>query len=576
MGLKEHSEVSITLSAAAGLGVQSAEELIRNFLSDAGFFVFSSREYMSRVRGGNNSTQFRISTCPVRALTEDIDWLFALSPGLHSNITENLTKETLIFGDTEMLGEEIAGLGLEMTDLKLESHAKELGNPYYSSVIVAGIIAGLFMISDDVSDKLIEKKFSGNEKVIDGNKSAFRIGYGLSTAQLGGDKALLSPENSQKKGEIFLDGDTSLALGAVSAGFNFISAYPMSPSTGLFTFFARNAREIDAVVEQAEDEISSMNMAIGAGYAGARAITTTSDGGFALMGEGLSLAGIAETPVVVHLAQRPGPATGLATRTEQAGLELALYSGHGEFPRALYTPINVESCFKCAGLALRTALQYQTPVVILTDQYLLDSGYDIKRPDPTTVPLPLTPMPTPKDYLCYQFPGQGEIVSPFGVPGHGDGLVSFDSHEHTEAGRMTEERSLRTGMTDKRLGKLAAMSREALSPLVLGQKDAAVLLVCWGSVFEALREAVSLLGRKELTVIACEQVYPLSEEFTELIKGGAKKIFVEGNATGQFARLVRSLTGVGADAEIHQYNGFQFNADGLACKIEKTLAGLNK
>lgn len=576
MGLKKYPEVSITLSAAAGLGVQSAEELTRDFLSNAGFFVFSSREYMSRVRGGNNSTQFRISNAPVRALTKNLDWLFALSPGLHTNITENLTKETRIFGDADILGSEISKLGFEMTDLKLESRAKELGNTYYSSVIVSGIIAGLFALSENISDGLIEKKFAGNDKVVNGNKKAFRIGYGLGSDQLRDGKALLSSGVSLKNGEIFIDGNTSLALGAVSAGFNFITAYPMSPATGLFTFFARHAKEIDAVVEQAEDEISAVNMAVGACYAGARSITTTSDGGFALMSEGLSLAGVTETPVIIHLAQRPGPATGLATRTEQAGLELALYSGHGEFPRALYAPINIESCFKCAGLALRTAQKHQTPAIILTDQYILDSGYDIERPDPSAVPPPLEPCPTPKDYLRYRFPGDGEFVSPFGVPGHGEGVVSFDSHEHTEAGRMTEERSLRTKMTDKRVGKLTAMQKEALPPVVVGRKDADIIFICWGSVFEPLREAVSLLGRGDLTVVACEQIYPLAGEFIKMIKGAAKKIYVEGNATGQFARLVRSLTGVKADAEIHQYDGFQFNADDLAEKIEKTLTGLSR
>lgn len=573
MNVEERHDVSITLSAAAGLGVQTAEDLARRILSTAGFFVFSSREYMSRVRGGNNSTQFRIGTAPVRALTDDIDWLFALSPGLHSNITESLSRKTRILGDAAVIGDEISRLGYEMTDLRLAERAKELGGPYYSSVIVAGVIAGLFALPEEVADGLIESRFVGDAAVTEKNKKAFRDGLALG-AGLCGEKALLPAVKTLKKGEIFMDGDTSLALGATAAGFNYLAAYPMSPSTGLFMFYARHAPELEAVVEQAEDEICAINMVIGAACAGARAITTTSDGGFALMSEGLSLAGITETPVVLHLAQRPGPATGLATRTEQAGLELALYSGHGEFPRALYSPVNTESCFRCAGIALATARKFQTPAIILTDQYLLDTGYDIIRPDVDRVPAPIKPQPTKRDYKRYAFPEKGEFTSPFGVPGYGEGFVSFDSHEHTEAGRIDEDRALRRRMNDKRLAKLEAIRSEALPPIVVGKTDANVLLVCWGSVFEPLREAVELTGRADMAIVACEQVYPLSGQFVELMMGRAVKIFVEGNATGQFARVVRSLTGIKADAEIHRYDGFQFSAGCLAAEITKTLAAI--
>lgn len=574
MSLEERNDVSITLSAAAGLGVMTAEDIVRGFLSAAGFFVFSSREYMSRVRGGNNSTQFRVSAAPVRALAERIDWLFALSPDLHSNIVGSLTKDTRILGDAAVVGEEISRLGFKLTDLRLAERAKELGHPHYASGIIAGIIAGLFALPENISDKLIESRFAADEAIVAGNKRAFSIGQKMG-AELYGGKALLPSSKAVKGNKIFMDGDKALALGAAAAGFNYVTAYPMSPSAVFFTFFARHARELDAVVEQAEDEICAINMAIGAAYAGARAITTTSDGGFALMGEGISLAGITETPIVVHLAQRPGPATGLATRTEQAGLELALYSGHGEFPRALYSPINVESCFKCSGLALATARKYQTPAIILTDQYILDTGYDITPPDPDGVNPPSKLSPTPPDYKRYAFPADGEVVSPFGIPGYGAGFVAFDSHEHTEEGHMDEDRELRRRMTDKRVAKLAAMRKEALPPVIIGSREAKIMLVCWGSTFEPLREAAELLGRDDLSVVACEQVYPLADEFMELMNNNAMKIFVEGNATGQLARLVRSLTGVKADAEIHQYNGFQFSAAGLAASVEKALAAMN-
>ncbi len=562
-------EVTISFCAAAGLGLQTAEDLTRQMLSKSGYFVFSTREYMSRVRGGNNSTQIRVSLSPVRAFVDRIDWLFVLSPDLHPNITENITDKTKILGDISTMGAEISSLGRSMTDLDLARRASELGSPKFSSMIVAGFIAGIFMLGEDSADDLIEARFT-DPVLLEKNKAAFRLGYGLGEEHTGG-KAILKKPDKPMSEEIFLDGNSAVALGAASAGCNYITAYPMSPGTGVFSYFARNARNFSSAVEQVEDEICAINMAVGAAYAGARAMTTTSGGGFALMCEGLSLAGITETPVVVHLAQRPGPATGMATRTEQADLELALYAGHGEFPKVLYAPINVESAFRVTARAFDIAHRYQVQSVVLTDQYLLDSGYDVVRPDPSSVPVPEHPVKTDVGYERYAFPKRGEYVSPFGVPGFGEGLVCLDSHEHTEDAHITEDRILRKHMVEKRLRKAEGIKKEALPPMVLGPDEYDTAVICWGSVFESLKEAMNRLDPAKTALVACEQVYPLSEEFCRIVSSPCKKIYVEGNATGQFSRVVRSLTGFGADELILKYNGFQFTVEELVEKLGKLL-----
>jgi 2-oxoglutarate ferredoxin oxidoreductase subunit alpha len=563
------SEVTICFCAAAGLGLQTAEDLARQMLTKAGYYVFSTREYMSRVRGGNNSTQIRVSAKPVRAYVDRIDWLFALSPELHPNITENITEDTKILGDASAMEKEISSLGRKMIDLDLAKRASDLGSPKFSSMIVAGFIAGIFTLGEDSGDQLIEKRFK-DEELSGKNKMAFRVGYKLGKEYVGGKPVVEIPVQPDRE-EIFLDGNSAVALGAASAGCNYITAYPMSPGTGVFSYFAKNAKLLGSVVEQVEDEISAINMVVGAAYAGARSMTTTSGGGFVLMCEGISLAGITETPVVIHLAQRPGPATGLATRTEQADLELALYAGHGEFPKALYAPVNVESAFRMAARAFDTAHKYQVQSIILTDQYLLDSGYDIKKPDPSSVPAPIHPVRTEKNYKRYAFPKKGEYVSPFGVPGYGEGSVSFDSHEHTEDAHITEDRSLRKAMVEKRLKKLEALTAEAVPPIVLGPEKYDTSVICWGSVFEPLKEAMEILGCKNAALIACEQVYPLSEGFRKMISSPCRKIFVEGNATAQFSRVVRSLTGTGADETILKYNGFQFTVEELVEELGKLL-----
>ena len=565
------TEVSIVFSAAAGLGLRTAEDLCRTVLSRAGFYVFTAREYMSRVRGGNNSTQIRVSTSPVRAATERMDWLIALSPKLRDNVVEKITAETKIVGDAEVIGVEISAHGRELVDLGLAKRASELGGAYYSSMIVAGFIAGVFALPEDAADGEIDAAFAKKPDVLEKNKTAFRTGHSLGMQQTGGTAAL-SPHDSTKKDEIFLDGDNAVSLGAAAAGCNYVATYPMSPGTGVFTYFSKHAHELDAVVEQAEDEIAVVNMIVGASYAGARAMATTSGGGFALMTEGISLAGITETPIVIHLAQRPGPATGLATRTEQGDIDLALYAGHGEFPRALYAPINIESAFRVAGRAFQAAWKFQTPAFILTDQYLLDNAYDVERPDPYAVEPAASPVKANANYKRYDL-NAPDGVSPFSVPGSGEGFVSFDSHEHTEDAHITEDRSLRRKMVEKRLAKGRAMQREALPPVVVAPREGKprTLVVCWGSTFEPLKEALEILGYPDVALVACEQLYPLSSEFVDLLATDTKKIFVEGNATSQFARLVRSETGLFPDREVHKYDGFQFSVEELVARLGAIL-----
>lgn len=561
--------VSISFCAAAGLGLQTAEDMSRDFLSAAGFYVFTSREYMSRVRGGSNSTQIRVGVSPVRAPLERIDWLFAVSGGLRPNIISNITGDTKIFGDASVIGAEIESLGHKMTDLRLGQLSQELGGQRYLSMIVAGAIAGLFALPESCADGLIAKRFEQDE-IVEKNKSAFRAGHTLGLEITGGVPALDCGASSKDE-EIFQSGTAAIALGAAAVGCNFVAAYPMSPATGVFSYFAHHAPELGCVVEQAEDEIAAINMAIGAGYAGALPMTSTSGGGFALMSEGMSLAGVGETPVVIHLSQRPGPATGLATRTEQADLELALFSGHGEFPRAIYAPINIESAFRVTSRAFYTARKFQMPVVVLSDQFFVDSAYHAAMPDLNALPEIPEPIRTTEEYQRYAYPKAGKTRSPFAVPGFGDGLVAIDSHEHSEDGHITEDRDTRKRMVEKRLAKGRALRAEALPPIVVGPDHFHTLVVCWGSTFEAVRESLSHLKCDGVTLAACEQVYPLSEEFLALLDTCSQKIFIEGNATGQFARLVRSETGIEEPVQILKYNSFPFFADELTERLEEKL-----
>jgi 2-oxoglutarate ferredoxin oxidoreductase subunit alpha len=299
-----------------------------------------------------------------------------------------------------------------------------------------------------------------------------------------------------KDRRMLLTGNDALALGAVAAGCKFMAGYPMTPVTSIMEYLAPKAKDLDLIVVQPEDEIAAINMVIGAGYAGVRAMTATSGGGFCLMVEGLSLAGMTETPIVVVLGQRPGPAIGLPTRTEQGELEFALHAGHGEFPRVIFAPGTIEDCIELTRRAFNLADKYQIPVFILSDQYIIDTYYNFVAPDLAAHNIEHQFVKTDKDYSRYAITESG--VSLRGIPGYGEGLVVLDSDEHDIRGHITEDYDVRTAMVNKRLRKMDLIVQEAIPPELTGSRECEYLVVCWGSTYHIAREAIQKLGRADI------------------------------------------------------------------------------
>jgi 2-oxoglutarate ferredoxin oxidoreductase subunit alpha len=319
------------------------------------------------------------------------------------------------------------------------------------------------------------------------------------------------------------------------------------------------------VVEQAEDEIAAINMAIGSWYAGGRAMVTTSGGGFALMEEGVSLAGAIESPVVIHIGQRPGPATGLPTRTEQADLNLALYAGHGEFPRIIFAPANYHDGIELTCKAFNLADKYQVPVFVLTDQYFLDSSYNVPGIDLSTCKEEKFIVETGADYKRYAVTGNG--ISPRGIPGNGKGIVCVDSDEHDEGGYITEDFGVRTTMVDKRSRKLKALIIEAIEPRLVGPRLYKNILVGWGSTFNTLCEALKQSGREDTALLHFSQVYPVSSSALPWLEKANNRVIVENNATAQFGALLTRETGLSFQQKVLKYNGMPFPVEELADAI---------
>jgi 2-oxoglutarate ferredoxin oxidoreductase subunit alpha len=318
---QQRNDLSIVLCGRAGQGIQTVEHLLTRILKLAGYNVFATKEYMSRIRGGTNSTQIRISSSSVRAPVSRIDILIPLNRGAIQHVERRISAETIILAEKLIIEDDFDPARHKFIDAPFTKTASEIGNRIYSNVVAAGTIAGLFGIELQTVSRYVKQFFSTKpDDVVQKNLAAAKRGLNLGTGLVSSAKIKFEITNDANvKDQILVSGAEAVALGAIAGGCDFISSYPMSPSTGVLVFLAGHAKDFGIVAEQAEDEIAAVNMAIGAWYAGARAMVTTS--------------------------QRPGPATGLPTRTEQADLELALYAGHGEFPRIVLAPGKIEDGF---------------------------------------------------------------------------------------------------------------------------------------------------------------------------------------------------------------------------------------
>jgi 2-oxoglutarate ferredoxin oxidoreductase subunit alpha len=356
-----------------------------------------------------------------------------------------------------------------------------------------------------------------------------------------------------------MNGNEAVALGALAAGVRFCSFYPMTPATGIPLNLAAEARAMGLVVEQAEDEIAAINMAIGASFAGAPSMVATSGGGFALMTEGVSLAGMTETPVVIVVGQRPGPATGLPTRTEQGDLEFVLHAGHGEFPRAIFAPGTPEQGFRLSRKAFDLAARYQGPIFLLTDQFFADSYRAVAPFDVEALPFVAAGIEGDASnvpYRRYAITASG--VSPRLLPGMTRHLVVVDSDEHTEDGHITEDLTVRKAMVEKRLKKGQGLKAEVVPPELVGDGEPDLLLVCWGSTQGAVEEAAARVraGGARVATLHFSQVWPLvPEQFLSYLEQARGVVGVESNAFGQFARLIRRETGFAIQRQVLRYDG---------------------
>lgn len=550
---------NLLIGGAAGQGVDTTAVILEKLLKRSGYSTFTTKDLMSRVRGGHNYSLIRFGTKAVYSHSNRLDGIIALNDETVELHRDKLNPNGFILCDSTLATNDPRCIKLNMGEM-----AKALGNPRVFGSIAVGVILKLFGENlDYVPDVL---RLFVKEQFFDVNLQAVEKGYQSVENRF--------PHLQGAFGDyMLLTGSKALSLGAMAAGLKFYSAYPMSPSTVIMEYLASKSDEAGIVVEQAEDEIAAINMAIGASYVGTRAMTGTSGGGFSLMVEALGLSGMAEIPLVVVDVQRPGPVTGLPTRTEQSDLKFVISASQGEFPRMVIALRNHTDAFYQTIRAFHLAEKYQIPVILLSDQYLGDSSATVKPYDLSNIKVatPATTYDGEDEYLRYQYTEDG--ISPRLLPGKTKNFVSIDSDEHNERGWITESSEVRNKMMDKRMKKLEKLNQELQEPEFIGLDDFDTLFIGWGSTYGPIAEAVELLNEKgggKYAALVFGDVYPLPQNLLqEKTKAAHRIINIEQNATGQLADLIREQTGIICTKSILKYDGRQISGEEIAEQMQK-------
>jgi len=553
-------EISFNIGGEAGQGIDTIGDLLTQVFVQAGFYTFTIKDFESRIRGGYNFTQIRVSDKPIHASVDHIDVIIALSKDAVVGQRNRLTEGGVIIFDE----------GIEFDDLEachfsapLEKTAREVGGniKMMNAAALGAIIAIInfpFTLVEQVLSDLFGRK---GEKIVTANVDVAKAMYDLTKSNFMGTckHNLESLERGPSKDKLILTGNKALALGAIAANLKWISSYPMSPSTSAFQDIVEHAFDLKIGALQTEDEIASLGMAIGASYAGARSMVTTSGGGFSLMVEALGLAAMTETPVVIYNAQRPGPSTGLPTRTEQADLLFMTFASQGEFPRIILAPKDPIEGFDVATRAFNLADKFQIPVMIMGDQYFADSVMNIPRIDVSGVKRDYGKLakkgPDP-DYKRYLLTKDG--ISPRAFPGDEGKTVVSSGNVHREDGHITEDPKLRALMVEKFMNKIPAIMADLEPPKIFGNEKAEITLLTWGSTWGAANEAMQILASNGASINQLHfcDVYPLrTVKLREVFTTAKQVIAVEQNITSQFAQLVKMQTGLEVTQHVNKYDG---------------------
>lgn len=546
-------DISILIGGKAGDGIDSAGFVIAHILNQLGYYIYVYRDYPSLIRGGHTFSIIRASSKKIGVHKDSIDFLIALNQDTVDLHKKRLTKKSVIFYDSDSV--KAKGIGIPLTCMAKEENAPIITR----NTGALGVLSKALSIDWKILEKVLRKNIS---KEIDLNLKIAKRGYDAT-------QELLKIKKIKKSALPLLTGNEAISLGLIKGGLKAYVAYPMTPATSILHFLAGEADNFSLKVIHPENEIAVIIMALGLAYTGGKVAVGTSGGGFCLMTEGLSLAGMSESPIVIVMSQRSGPASGVPTYSAQADLQFVLGAGHGDFLRLVVAPGDAEEAYKWSVISLNLSWKYQLPSLILVDKTLSEGTYsfDIKKVGKLKEEKPLL-WSRKGDYRRYLNTKTG--VSPLAFPSDKKAIINTTSYEHDEYGITTEKSDVVEKIQDKRLRKesyLIGDIEKQKAVNVFGNKKSSTALLCWGSNKGVCFEVAQGLGIKAIQPIVLSP-FP-KKQLKEALKGVRRLLSVENNSTGQMAKLVDTY-GFKVDKKILKYDGRPFSKENL----EKRLRGV--
>ena len=569
---------SIKIVGPAGTGIKSTGITLAKIFTRHSLNVFAYTAYPSLIRGGHNTYQVDVSEQEIRSSSSKCDILIALTAGALQKELNNINRGGIVICDEEI---KIKKVGIKFIKGPLLKIAKENGGELMKNTVAVGVLMKVLRMELEVMNKIITENFENKKEVAKQNIQSAQDGFDWSKENKFDKlfKIEVVTQKTQINKRLFVTGNQACALGCVAAQCQLYAAYPMTPATDILHVLEAKQRETGMMVHQTEDEISAIHVALGGAFTGARSACGTSGGGFALMNEGLSLTGMLELPLVVFEVQRPGPATGNPTWSEQGDLNYVVHAGHGEYPKIVLTPGTPEQCFDLTQYAFNLADKYQTLVIVLSDKHLGESAFTLTQDVFKQVDkidrgkLINKNLKTKSEELFARYKITKDGISPRTIPGIVGGEHIANSDEHNEFSYSDESSEVRIAQMDKRMKKVEGIKSEIPLPKIYGPQKADITLIAWGSTFGACLDAINTLNslktlKKKYNLIHFDFVWPLPKGLNKFLYKFKKLVLVEQNKTGQLGQLIRQETGIEIKNKILKYDSRPFWKDELVKKIK--------
>lgn len=561
------NQLSWKVGGQQGEGIESTGEIFSIALNRLGYYLYGYRHFSSRIKGGHTNNKIRVSTSETRSVSDDLDILVAFDQETIEVNYKELHDNGIIIADTKFKPQCPEDTKAVMYSVPFTEIATGLGTSLMKNMVAVGASCAILGIDISVFKEVVEEIFGRKgEQVVQKNLDAIQAGYDHMVEELGENLGAMQLEKGDGQKRLFMIGNDAIALGALAGGCRFMAAYPITPASEIMEYLIKKLPAVGGTVIQTEDEIAAVTMAIGANYAGVRALTASAGPGLSLKMEALGLSGITETPLVVVDTQRGGPSTGLPTKQEQSDLMAMIYGTHGEIPKIVMAPSTVEEAFYDTAEAFNLAEEYQVPVIVLTDLQLslgkqTVQPLELERVQIRRGKLVQGEIPEATGYFKrYEVTEDG--VSPRVIPGMKNGIHHVTGVEHDETGKPSEAATNRIAQMDKRMRKIENINFPTPVYKNAKHEDADLLIVGFNSTRGVIEEGMSRLEAEGLKVNHAHMrlIHPFPvDEMLPLVNSAKKVVVIENNATGQLANIIKMNIGhVNKIKSILKYDGNPF------------------